>query len=204
MSGERVYVNGLGAVAELTLPNRDFAVRVREAWADCLIDPPKRKSIALSMSVEQEMIDRNGDDLILEHLTQTVTNSLIGLHQGERLMLHACAVGDQASAAGVVLVGPSGVGKTTMARTLGTSWSYLTDECVALDEEFLALPYAKPLSVIEPGKRAKQQRSASSLGMAPFQGLMLAQAVVLLQRDAAVGELEVEEVSDGAGRGPAG
>jgi hypothetical protein len=192
--GHRVVVAGLGGVVEITLPSEELADLAKAAWADSIVDDVKKSAISIQLTVPDDVTATNPADIVLEYLSQTVTTSLIEYHAEHLLMLHACAVADQETGAAVVLVGPSGMGKTTMARQLAAKWAYVTDECVALDEELRVMPYPKPLSVNESGYDAKRQLAPSSLGLHPVQGMTRAQAVLLLDRDPHAVEVVVEEV----------
>src|SRR6188508_1975739 len=98
-------------------------------------------------------------------------------------MLHACALAEPDTGAAAVLVGPSGVGKTTVARTLGTSWAYLTDETAGILPDKTLLPYPKPLSVLSTeGSSVKDQVSPASVGLLPAPEHCRLAAVVRLER----------------------
>ncbi|MFX6027812.1 hypothetical protein ABTE84_20905, partial [Acinetobacter baumannii] len=73
-------------------------------------------------------------------------------------MLHAAGVAGSDGAV-VVLVGPSGAGKTTAIRHLAARAGYVSDETIALNATGAVLPYRKPLSVITDGVAHKVQHS---------------------------------------------
>lgn len=114
-------------------------------------------------------------------LASQVTLAAIEALRGRALMFHACAL---ALPDGRVIgfVGPSGRGKTTLARSLGRHYGYVTDETLAVLPGGTVLPYRKPLSI---GRRpgVKQTIAPSALGLQPLPAapLRLA-AIVLLDR----------------------
>ncbi|WP_308467503.1 P-loop NTPase family protein [Rathayibacter soli] len=93
----------------------------------------------------------------------------------------------------VAFVGPSGRGKTTLARHLGSDFGYVSDETIAFRSDLSVVPYPKPLSIgSRPG--VKQLYSPVELGLRPATGPLRLGALVLLERDAAVTEPRVEAV----------
>lgn len=96
----------------------------------------------------------------------------------------------------IALIGPSGRGKTTASRVLGSSLGYVSDETVAIDDEGRVHPYRKPLSIIEEPAAPKVQRAPSQLGLGALPGapLQLA-AIVLLERRDGVAEPYTERVT---------
>ena len=56
----------------------------------------------------------------MDRLSPMVTEIAITERRDDLLMFHACALADPATGDTVLLFGPSGPGKTTVARTLGT------------------------------------------------------------------------------------
>lgn len=119
---------------------------------------------------------------LLERLSQRVTLAAIDARRGELWMLHAAGLAFPDGRV-VVLVGPSGRGKTTASRTLGAQLGYVSDETVAMDAAGRVHPYRKPLSIIEGGVYPKAQRAPSDVGLGelPDASLTLA-AIVLLDR----------------------
>jgi hypothetical protein len=120
---------------------------------------------------------------LLQQLTSDITTAGISARAGSLLMLHACALAEPDTGAAAVLVGPSGVGKTTVARTLGTSWSYLTDEAAGILPDKTLLPYPKPLSVLNAEETSvKEQIAPARLGLLPPPEHCHLAAVVRLER----------------------
>ena len=79
------------------------------------------------------------------------------------LFVHAgvVAVGDR----GIVLPGPSHAGKTHLVRALVRAGAtYYSDELAVVDDEGWLHPYAKPLTIREPGVAGRLRLPASAFG----------------------------------------
>ena len=113
----------------------------------------------------EEQIVGSDESTVMEWLTARVTLEGIESQHGRLWMLHACGLADPASGATVVLVAPSGTGKTTAARVLGRTFGYVSDETVAIGPDGAVVAYPKPLSLLEGGVRPKRQRSPRELGL---------------------------------------
>lgn len=175
-----VPVDALGVTVTIEADDTSTAAALRQAWSACLAPPG---------SVPRVSVRGRGVTLAetLETATQQVTVAAVGERAGELLMLHACALADEATRRSVVLVGPSGVGKSTLSRTLGGRFTYLSDETAAVDEAGRVLAYAKPLSLRDPDEPpgpGKRQRAPGELGLRAGQGWYDVAAVVLLSRTA--------------------
>ena len=134
---------------------------------------------------------------IMHDLSPAITVAAIGRRAGELLMLHACALADPRTGATLVLVGPSGMGKTTLARTLGTSLAYVTDETVAIRPDDCVLPYPKPLSVLNrTGSFIKEQVSPTALSLLPPPPHLQLHGVLLLDRSPSSPRTPVVEAVD--------
>ncbi|MGH3330132.1 MAG: hypothetical protein ACRDPJ_02395 [Nocardioidaceae bacterium] len=120
---------------------------------------------------------------LMDWLAPSITTAAITRQAGHMLMLHACAVADPQTGATAVLVGPAGMGKTTVARTLGRSLGYLTDETAAITSDNALLAYPKPLSLVRPeDPGVKEQASPSSLGLVVPPEKSHVASVILLDR----------------------
>jgi hypothetical protein len=109
-----------------------------------------------------------GRDLptLMDRLSPMVTRLAVNDRRRDLVMFHACAVADPETGDTFVLYGPSGTGKTTLARTLCTDFVYLSDETAGVTPDLRVVPYLKPLSIIvNPGDALKEQVSPGRLGL---------------------------------------
>jgi hypothetical protein len=178
-----VLVEALGVRVLLATTDEALAAALREVWHACLATGDALPDVTVPVS------GRTREEA-LEHATQQVTERAVSARAGDLLMLHAAAVADERGHA-VLLVGPSGMGKTTVARTLGCRWRYVTDEACAIDSGGQLLAYPKPLSV-KTGSAPKQQRSPESLGLTPADSSASPVGVLLLDRGSQDDTLDVE------------
>jgi hypothetical protein len=191
-----VHLEALGVLVRIVTDGPAMTRALRAAWAACLVDDLRGRQPAVVLDGRVAMADSGGSlDGSIEILTQHVTGRAIGHHAGELLMLHACVLADPLTRQAIVMVGPSGVGKTTLARTLGKRWAYVTDETAAIDTDLSVLPYPKPLSLVRPGVGVKAQVAPSDLGLRVIEGPVEVRAVVLLSRVAGAADALVEEIS---------
>lgn len=192
-------VAALGDVVRIDLSRltEDDARAVEEAWRDALapdVDAAEsdRPSVTALTDVSREVM--------LSDLSQRVTLAAIENARGRLWMLHAAGVALDDGRV-VVLVGPSGRGKTTASRVLGRHYGYVSDETIAIGPGGSIRPYRKPLSVIERQDAPKTQLAPSGLSLRslPDVPLRLAAIVLLDRRPDAVDDAIVEPVDLGDG-----
>ena len=186
--GTPVVVHLLGSGAER------LAAEVERAWRRCVADvPPGVEPLSVTAVLDEDPgvvaaaqseghLAGSDEVPILDGLSSRLTVEAIESRFGELWMLHAGAVADPATGSAIVMVAPSGTGKTTAARALGTHFGYLTDETAAIAPDGTVLPYPKPLSVLVDGQRPKRQLSPDDLGLLPTPARATVAAVVLLDR----------------------
>ena len=177
----------------------DLVQALESAWAWCLNGPLDGHSVAEPVVIEA-FLDKDDEavrtarsrgltastslDELMHWLTPLVTTKAITARAGSLMMMHACVMADPVSGAAVVLAGPSGAGKTTVARTLGTVFGYVTDECAALRDDHAVVPFPKPLSLVNgDASGLKDQASPASLGLRMPPPDPRAVAVLYLDRD---------------------
>lgn len=193
-----VVVSGSGAA--------DLEKAILSTWDRCLaVDRtiPPVGAVKVVLDDDVDVIQRArargavaGDsrDSVTSWLTSTLTLKAIELQHGRLLMLHACALADPATGNAVVLVAPSGTGKTTAALTLGRELGYLTDETAAIGTGDVLIPYPKPLSLVVDAQQPKQQTSPTDLGLLPAPRTSKVVALALLDRDGGAATPTVETV----------
>ncbi len=159
----------------------DLARAVCQAWERCLCDPedqdePRERLSLLLDDDPEELALRGGDaqlfgsDLatLMDRLSPLVTRLAVTERRDDLTMFHACAAADPETGATAVLFGPSGTGKTTLARALCRELVYLSDETAGVNGDLEVVPYPKPLSIIaRPGDALKVQTSPSEVGLRP-------------------------------------
>ncbi len=120
-------------------------------------------------------------------LSSELTLRSISAQAGRLTLLHGAALSLPRSGASVVLVGRSGMGKTTATRSLGRHLGYLSDETAAIRDDLSLVAHPKPLSVVSADDHQghKEEFSPDDLDLlAPPQRPWLA-ATVILDRDEA-------------------
>ena len=132
---------------------------------------------------------------VMDALSPMITMRAIESLAGKAVMLHACGLASPTTGATVALVAGSGTGKTTLARTLGTQFGYVTDETVTILGDLTVVPYPKPLSVLTSAESPlKDQQCATALGLQAAPARVRLAGVALLVRDPAGPPLEVTPV----------
>lgn len=191
--GLRVDVHFDGAHAD------ELEGATSRAWTRCRVaGGHDQAGVTLRAGIRLEpgpgVVTGDEPDVVLERLTQRITVEAVNAQAGRLLMLHACAVAHPRTGATAVLVGPSGMGKTTLAASLGRRWGYLSDETAAMRPDGSVWPYPKPLSVVTPG-HAKQQRSPDDLGLQVAAGPSQPRLLLLLDRRPGVTQVGLERLS---------
>lgn len=188
----RVDLVTLGVTVGVELDLDDAAAAtVLDAWSRC--SPQVRRPSGRSGSrvwvtgpgapEPVQLVGRTPLELA-DELSRVVTLAVIEARRGDLLLLHAGAV---AAPDGAVLafLGPSGRGKTTAARALGSSLGYVTDETTGVADDLTVLAHPKPLSVADraaaPGK-AQVGPDAAGLCPLPPAPLRLARLALLDRR----------------------
>jgi energy-coupling factor transporter ATP-binding protein EcfA2 len=172
-----LLVDAVGSIVgiDLSVLDESDAEAVRAAWSDATVDSGEPVEIVRPTGVDRAQM--------LSNLSQQVTLAAIEAARGRAWMLHAAGVTTPDGRV-VVLVGPSGRGKTTASRALGAVYGYVSDETVAIDDDGRVWAYRKPLSVIEDPAQPKVQHPPTALGLQPLPDAELrVAAVVLLDRD---------------------
>lgn len=171
----RILMVGGGAVAA--------AARFSTAWGHLLCSDEDGLDVDRELTIDVRTDDAESIAAAQARASVLITLALIGLSAGQGLLFHAAACADARGAA-VLLVGPSGAGKTTAVSHLAGRTSYLSDETCLVDEDGGVVPYPKPLSVVRAGLE-KAQTSPAELGLAihPSGTAPVARVLVIDRRD---------------------
>ena len=178
---------------------------VADVWRDCSADaedPREPVVVECFLDDDPDAVRQAGHrglvadvslDLLLDALSPRVTDRVMRGRAGELVMLHACGLADPATGSTIALVAPSGTGKSTIARALGTEFGYVSDETVAVGVHGEVLPHPKPLSLRDhPDSSFKRQVPASRLGLVPADGPLSLSRVLLVTREPHRAEVDVQ------------
>ena len=158
--------------------------RCRElASAATLVLDEERPTITAGVPADPYAVSRR--------LTRTGLQRLAG----RVLLLHAAALADDGGRS-LVLVAPSGGGKSTATRTLGRRLRYVSDESVILLEDHRIAPHPKPPSlVVDPEHRFRKEEPApDELGLGPTPTQPSLGRLLALARDPEVTEPSIDRV----------
>lgn len=186
-------LHALDSRVTVTIDDAALAGAAALAWSRCR--EPRESSAETEPVTARVPESPDRIPAILQGLTQQITRSVIQAQTGRLLMFHAGAVSHPVTGASLVFIAPGGTGKTTLARALGASYGYLTDETVGIEPGTWRIhPYEKPLS-LRTGDPHKKEVSPDELGLvAAHPGARVAR-VILLARPADHGAgPEVEEL----------
>ena len=181
----------------------ELAHAVETAWDSCRDDASDDDAQEIRVRLDEHHSEPPGYDLtgsdlavVMDQLSPVVTKAAITARAGTMLMFHACALAEPTTGDTVLLFGPSGAGKTTVALTLGLELGYLSDETAGVRHDLTVVPYPKPLSVLAPGSPIKDQVPASLLGLrAAGPGPFRVRAIVQLRRLTSGEGVDVERLA---------
>lgn len=175
----------------------DEAVELARLWERCLVDGAggretssgtlgERPDVVLvkgapspTPTVSMDVSDWSG---AANRISRALTMVALTRRVGHDLLFHAAGLAAPDGRV-IVLVGPSGAGKTTVAATLGGRLGYVSDETVAIDPGGRIAPYPKPLSLVR-AHGVKQEVSPADVGLLDLPGTpLLLGRIVLLARD---------------------
>ncbi|WP_458108766.1 PqqD family peptide modification chaperone [Arthrobacter sp. R3-55] len=196
MQTDDILIDALGGLVRIRFDFSEQQVdagrlgKLRSPWSDALAKNSDARGVEDSVpGLLWPFPDDDGLPGSVAELSTRTTLAAIEAQRGRLLMLHAAGI---AHPSGKVLafIGPSGRGKTTLARHLGAEYGYVTDETVGIEADGTVHPYRKPLSVIRPGAMYKEQLAPSALGLGglPAAPLMLAGLVLVSRLDGFTGE----------------
>lgn len=188
----RMVLHGLGADVALELLEGSFGVEVdaalwadlENAWARCRVDDATPIASTVSVTLAGVGEPETARNYLMVSTTQQVTQALIAARRGHLLMLHAGGVAHPVTGQSLVFVAPGGTGKSTLSRTLGRDYSYLSDETIGITPDGLIHPYLKPLSIRRPVGESgpKRELSPDDLGLRPVTAEPRLHRIILLHR----------------------
>ncbi|MDO5683603.1 MAG: hypothetical protein Q4G46_12360 [Propionibacteriaceae bacterium] len=165
-------VDILGEIWEL--PDPELSAR----WSRCLHDGDSGRNLGYFTDPYQ--------------WTSSATVQSIEARAGELLMFHAAGLSTKDGAV-VALIGPSGTGKSTVARTLcRTDFGYVTDETVAVRLDGSVIPFPKPIATIPADGGGKVELSPDELGLVHCPADLRLAGLVVLERGAEHEEPSIE------------
>lgn len=128
-------------------------------------------------------------------LSRAITLRSISRLTGKALKLHAAALTDDRDRA-IVLVAPSGTGKSTASAALGRDLGYVTDESVVIMQDRRIAPYPKPPSlIVDPQNPThKEEVSPDDHGLGPTPPAPVVHGLLTLTRDEAASTPWIEPV----------
>lgn len=175
-----------------------FVDRLRTLWARSLDDSAADADVVFrpvpidddAASALAPVIADRVDGSFPYAFSRAVTRAVIERHAGSALLLHAAGLVSEDGRRGIVLVAPSGTGKSTAVLRLGPLFGYLSDELILIDEQDALSGLAKPISLIVPGfPGSKDESGPDDLGLGPTPATApRLGALVCLRRDEDVAE----------------
>lgn len=195
---------GCAWTLDLTALDARRADETRDRWARCVdlaIDPgtirldeePTTLRVGLGdlpateaagSGVVGSVVTASDPERLPYVLSREITRLGLTRLRGRASLLHAAALTD-ADGRAVVLVAPSGGGKSTATRVLGERLGYVTDESVVLLADGRIAPHPKPPSlVIDPADRwHKAEPAPDEVGLGPTPAAPRIAALLTLARD---------------------
>lgn len=177
---------GIGLRVEVAGMTPAEVARLRAPWrrVEGHREPAATISVALDGRVSGADVTGADFDAVAVALRQTVNLRAIEGRRTELLLFHAAGLADPATGDVIALIGPSGAGKTTAARSLGTALGYVSDETVAVDASGTVTPFPKPLAIKQARMTRKRIAGPDALGLVEVRTpLRLARIALLDRRD---------------------
>lgn len=179
-----VMIRSLLAIIKVSGLSATEALEVRRTWARCLWTPTSSSSDDdTPHGAEIKRVPGMDWTLFHENLVSEITAFGIASCRGEYFMFHAAALANPRNGNALALVAPSGTGKTTATKILGTTLAYITDETAAISDNLSVLGYPKPLSLYgKSAVRPKHQHSPDELELLATEGDARLTCIAILDR----------------------
>jgi hypothetical protein len=172
----------MGVTIDARAPDALMLERLSEQWGRALV----ADDVAADSLVPGPRAVPGGTDTVHRRdygFATLVTLAALQATAGRRVNLHAGSLADDAGRV-LVLVAPSGTGKTTATRALATRLHYLSDETASITPDGIVFAHPKPLSVvIDPEDVThKEQLSPDELGFGSTPDSGRLHRIVVLRR----------------------
>ncbi|MGO1165394.1 MAG: hypothetical protein ACTMHL_02125 [Janibacter sp.] len=178
-------------VLDLSALEDEAAVEMTARWQRC-----RDLAVATTLVLDEEPMTIAARPSAAPYdLSREVTRRGLLRLTGRATLLHAAALAD-ADGRTLVLVAPSGGGKSTATRVLGQRLGYVSDESVVLLGDHRIAPHPKPPSlVIDPAQRFRKEEPApDEIGLGPTPAAPRLGRLLVLARDAEVVQPSIETV----------
>lgn len=158
--------------------NSTQAAELVSLWSACLASPT-----ATTNQAPLKVVPSGSAAMYSYNLGTSLTKQAITSLRGELLMLHGCALANEDGAT-IACIAPSGTGKSTLVRTAGRHFQYVTDELVGVEASGRVRPYPKPLShIVRPETHGKEDSSLATHSLTPAENPLHLQRIIFLRRD---------------------
>ena len=160
-------------------PAQDFA-RVARTWEGCSPDPAYKPRYAVPPLTYTGPLP-DGSDAVAVDLSSEITRTVIDHADPAWVLFHAAGLAHPVTGVAAAFVAASGTGKSTLARTWGRTYRYLSDETVGIDPHGVVHGYARPL-VMRVGEETGKRTLAPADHVRVGSGPAYLSAIVLLTR----------------------
>jgi hypothetical protein len=186
---ESIWLSMLGTTFQLDLTpfSGANASRIESLWNRCATEPDYEKGVLLTSRIEG-----NDDSEILAGLTSELTYRAIEFAKGSKqVLIHASGIANETGQV-TGFIGQSGAGKTSVARSLGKKYQYVTDETLAVDpSDGSVMAFPKPLSLVAE-KGPKVQMSPDELGLLNLSTSLTLGSLYFLNRVQGLSSFQIE------------
>ena len=172
----------MGVTVDSRMPDEDTRARLAHQWSRAVLAEDAETGDVVegppAAAAKPDGLDRRD-----YYYTTQITLAGLQATTGERVNLHAGTVADDDGRV-LVIVGPSGTGKTTATLALATRLHYMSDETASITPDGVVHAHPKPLSIVIDAEdlRHKRQLSPDDLGLGSTPDTGTLHRIVLLHR----------------------